>query len=69
MLAEGESEQIVLGHHLGEADVVRNECGDDADSTTSFAKVCAALEVSYSYARNVTVSVGCIANANISAYR
>jgi hypothetical protein len=50
VLAEGKSEQIILGQHLGETDVVRDECGDDTDSTTGLAKVCAALEVSYSRA-------------------
>lgn len=51
MLAEGECEQIVIGQHLSEANVVRDECGDDADSTTSLANACVTLEVSYSYAK------------------
>ena len=46
MLAEGESEQIVIGQHLSEANVVGDECSDDADSTTSLANACVTLEVS-----------------------
>jgi hypothetical protein len=69
VLAEGESEQIVLGHHLGEADVVSNERGDDANRAASLAKVCAALEVSYSKVRIMTISICCIANGEINAYR
>jgi hypothetical protein len=69
VLAKGKSEQIVLGQHLGETDVVRDECGDDADSTTGLAKVCAALEVSYSRTRNVAVSTDYIPNIESSSYR
>ena len=46
MLAKGESEQIVISQHLSEANVVRDECSDDADSTTSLANACVTLEVS-----------------------
>ena len=51
MLAKGKSEQIIIGQHLSQADVVRDESSDDADSTTSLANACVALEVSYSHAK------------------
>ena len=53
MLAKGQHEQIVLGQHLGEANVVRNEGGDDTDSTTCLPDAWSVLEVSCSCARHI----------------
>lgn len=53
MLAEGQHEEIVLGQHLGETDVVRDECSDDTNRTTRLADAGVALEVSCSRARHI----------------
>lgn len=45
MLADGDGEQIIIGHKLSEANVVRNECGHDADCATCLAKGSVAREV------------------------
>ena len=65
MFAEWEREEIILGQHLGETNVVCNERGDDTDRSARLAKISTALEIGYSNVQDMDVSVNA---ANTEVY-